>query len=359
MAAAHPAGARALDPRPQRVAVFRALQLGDMLCAVPALRALRRALPEARVTLVGLPGAADFVARFPTLIDELLPFPGWPGMPEQPPEPSAWPAFLAAARSRRFDLAIQLHGSGALTNTLLPTLAAARYAGFVPTDAQPPSPDFISWPEHLPEILRYTALVEHLGAPVEDITLSFPLSAQDEAACDELVRQRGLVPARTVLVHPGARLASRRWGAPRFAVVARELARRGLVIAVTGTAQERPLARHILAAVPKAHDLIDATPLGVLAALVSRCRLVVCNDTGMSHVAAAVRTPSVVVASGSDVRRWAPLDAARHPVLWRDMPCRPCAHAVCPMRGHPCASLVEADAVLDTALRQLASWRPA
>jgi ADP-heptose:LPS heptosyltransferase len=73
----------------------------------------------------------------------------------------------------------------------------------------------------------------------------------------------------------------------------------------------------------------------------------------MSHVAAAVGAPSVVIASGSDVGRWAPHDISRHRVLWHDVPCRPCMHLACPT-GHECANgvavadvLAAADAMLE------------
>jgi ADP-heptose:LPS heptosyltransferase len=102
----------------------------------------------------------------------------------------------------------------------------------------------------------------------------------------------------------------------------------------------------------RAHDLAGKTTLGGLAALLERVPLVVCNDTGISHLAAALRTPSVVVASGSDTSRWAPADALRHRVLADYPACRPCSHRVCPV-GHVCARNVEVDDVIATARAQL------
>jgi ADP-heptose:LPS heptosyltransferase len=94
--------------------------------------------------------------------------------------------------------------------------------------------------------------------------------------------------------------------------------------------------------------LAGATSLGGVAALVARARLVVANDTGISHIAAALKAPSVIVASGSDARRWAPLDRQLHRVLHFDTDCRPCAHPTCPI-GHPCALGVSAEQVIDEA----------
>ena len=147
-------------------------------------------------------------------------------------------------------------------------------------------------------------------------------------------------------LHPGSQLASRRWPAERFANVGDALAGEGFQVVLTGTVAEARLTRRVAGAMRAAvGDLAGRTPLGSLGAIVARARLLVSNDTGVSHIAAALRTPSVIVACGSDPRRWAPLNRTLHRVLSHEVECRPCAHADCPV-GHPCALGVSTDDVL-------------
>jgi ADP-heptose:LPS heptosyltransferase len=341
------------NPPPRRIAVFRALQLGDLLCAVPALRALRQAAPKAHITLLGLAGAREFVQRFNRYVDDLLVFPGIDAFPEQTPRLDGLPAFFAVAREEQFDLALQMHGSGAQSNDIVARLGAREWAGFVPNQGEEVPGLRLAWPDALPEPQRYLALMRWLGLPAVDAALEFPLTEADWCEAGELIRTSGLQAERTIVLHPGARLPSRRWPAERFAAVARQLAEEGWQVAITGAGFERPLAAEVAQlAAGCTVDLSGRTSLGALAGLVANARLVICNDTGVSHVAAAVHTPSVVIASGSEVRRWAPLDRHRHVVLSVQTPCRPCHHWVCPI-GHPCALGVSVDGVLATARHQL------
>src|SRR5690349_14627850 len=113
-----------------KIAIFRALQLGDLLCAIPAARAIRGAYPDARVALVGLPLARELAMRFSSYFDGFLEFPGFPGLPEHRPDFARIPRFFEEAGRERFDLVLQMHGSGELTNPLAVLMGGALTAGF-------------------------------------------------------------------------------------------------------------------------------------------------------------------------------------------------------------------------------------
>jgi ADP-heptose:LPS heptosyltransferase len=99
--------------------------------------------------------------------------------------------------------------------------------------------------------------------------------------------------------------------------VARWLAGHGLTVALTGTAEEAELTRVVALSAP-ARDLAGRTDLGSAAALFEGARMLICNDTGVSHLAAALKVPSVVLSTGNNPSRWAPADTRRHRVLCRD-----------------------------------------
>ena len=173
-------GFRLADARPRRIAVVRALQLGDLLCALPALRALRAACPDAEITLVGLPWANEFVERFDGYLDGFLELPGWPGLPETPPRIKDVPAFLARAQRARFDVAIQMHGSGAVTNPLTMLLGARVTAGFFPSGEDCPDGErFLPYPESVHEAEKLLRLLQFFGVPHRGDELEFPLRPAD------------------------------------------------------------------------------------------------------------------------------------------------------------------------------------
>ena len=296
-----------------RIAVLRALVLGDMLCAVPALRSFRKAFPSAEITLVGLPWAPAFVERFGSYLNDFLELPGYPGLLEREPDVRAVPDFLREAQSRSFDLVVQLHGSGEVTNPLALLLGGGRTAGFYPDGGWCPDAEaFAVYPDRGPEPIRLLRLPEFIGLPVDGPQLEFPVHDEDRA---ELAKTAGDLGEYAV-VHAGARLPSRRWSAAGFAAVGDALAERGLRVVLSGVEAEAPITAEVADAMSApAVDLAGRTSLGGLGALLEHARLLVTNDTGVSHMAAALRVPSVVVFTASDPRRWAPLDGALHRVV--------------------------------------------
>ena len=319
--------AHALVPEGGRVVIFRALPgLGDFLCVTPALRALRRHRPDVQVSYVGLPSTAFLVRRYPHLVDRFLAFPGYHGLPESEADPRRVAAFLRLCREIRFDLAIQLHGSGTVSNDVVRQLGAARVAGFLPAAVEEPSaagvddsvaprsrtggraaalpPLFLPWIEAMPEIERCVALMAHLGWPSDDLRPEFSIAPGTLASGIE---------GAYVVVHAGASTAQRRWPVESFRDVAASIARRGLRIVLTGTTEDRERNGAIADGLPAdTLDLAGRTTLDELAVVLRGSRLLVANDTGVAHLAAALDVPSVVVFTGSDESRWAPLDRERH-----------------------------------------------
>jgi ADP-heptose:LPS heptosyltransferase len=306
------------------VLVMRALPgLGDFLCVTPALRGLRAALPHARISLLGLESTRDLVARYPHLVDDFIEFPGFPGLPERLVDPEALLELLRRFRGH-FDLALQMHGSGTFTNSFLPLLGARTTAGFYTPPQVCPNPrTFAPYPKALPEPLVWLSLLEFLGLPTLGDPLEFPLSTHDEVALDGVLREVGVATQTSLgsiaVVHVGASDARKRLDAAMLAGVADGLAARGFTVLLTGSREEASLARAVRGhASSRFSDLVDLsgrTSLGTLGALVRRAKIVVTADTGVSHLASALRTPSVVVFTTGDLQRWAPLERERHRVV--------------------------------------------
>jgi ADP-heptose:LPS heptosyltransferase len=275
------------------------------------------AFPQAHIALIGLPWANAFVDRFRRYLDEFIEFPGYPGLPERPAMIETIPTFLADMQRRRFDLAIQMHGSGQYVNQLLTLLGAETNAGFALAGEHCAEERlFMSYPDHIPETERHLALLRHLEIPADNSRLEFPLDESDMTTFRLLQTVHGLQPGSYVCLHPGGRGSLRRWAPHLFSRVGDQLIERGYRVVITGTEAERPIAEIVMAHMHgNATDLVGQTDLGTLAVLLSQSALLIANDTGVSHMAAALEVPSVIVCVGSDPARWSPENRALHRVL--------------------------------------------
>jgi ADP-heptose:LPS heptosyltransferase len=305
---------------PRTIAIVRALPgLGDFLCLVPALRALHYAFPAAEIVLIGLPQVRSWVDRFRDYLQGFLEFPGFPGIPEVPFLPDRTARVVDQIRRLKFDWVLQLHGNGSCINRFALLLGARMSAGFFPVGQSCPDPkSFLPYPEQASEVWRSLKLIEFLGVPLRGDALEFPLDFADWQAWESLT-DRYHLPINYVCLHPGASGSHKRWSPEQFAIVGDALVERGLSVVLTGTAAEAQLTKTVAQKMTyEAIDLAGQTDLGCLAVLLKKSRLLVCNDTGISHLAAALKVNSVVVFSGSDPQRWAPQNRLRHRIVISD-----------------------------------------
>jgi ADP-heptose:LPS heptosyltransferase len=296
----------------QKIAIFRALQLGDMLCAIPAIRALRSVYPDAHITLLGLAWEESLLTRFPGYFDAFIEFPGYPGLPEQEPDLKRFPAFLNAMQQEQFDLVLQMQGNGSIVNPMLALFNGRYTAGYWRREDYCPDPAlFLEYPEHVNEIERHLLLMNHLGIPSQGKELEFPISAQDKDEFEQL--HLPLTPGEYICIHPGSRGSWRQWPTELFASLADHFASLGWQIVLTGTKQEIPLTMEVASKMQyTAINAAGITKLGSLAVMIKHARALFSNCTGVSHIAAALQTPSIVISMDGEPDRWGPLNKQLH-----------------------------------------------
>src|SRR6266702_3494639 len=291
----------------RRIAIFRALQLGDLLQAIPALRAIRSGFPDAEITLIGLPWAKSFIQRFHHYVDRFVEFVGFPGIAEVEVIPERIAGFIEEQRVYGYDLAIQMHGSGRTSNRFILALGAKMTVGYC------------------------------TGLDQEELTLSAPC-----------------LDRPWIGLHAGARPSSRRWPVQYFASIADELTLKyNAQIILTGSADEKLIVQAVETQMKtRPLNLAGETSLGGLAALISELDLFVSNDTGPAHIANALDTPSITIFGPADYRRWAPLDQLHHPIVRSSVECSPCSYLDCPI-DHRCLRWIPPTMVMTVAGRLL------
>lgn len=305
------------ESRIKKIGVFRALQLGDMICAVPAVRSLKSAIPDSEITLIGLPWAKEFTDRFSYYFSHFISFPGYPGLPEQKWSASSFTEFLQQVSKVKFDLIIQMHGNGSIINPMIHLLGAKKTAGFYKEPHYRPDEKlFMEYPDDLPEIYRHLELMKFLGASEMQAELEFPIDSQEELSMKKLLKRYKLEENEYVCMHCGARDERKWWSIKNFVEIGDYISQKNLQVVLTGTESESKIIKEVENRMRfPAINLAGKTDLGTLAAIVKSARMLFSNDTGVSHIAAAVKTPSVIVFLFSDPVRWAPLNKSIHEVI--------------------------------------------
>jgi ADP-heptose:LPS heptosyltransferase len=267
------------------ILVLRALGVGDLATAVPALRGLSAAHHREPLALAAprwLTPLVDLIGG----VSRVLPTDGL--------SPRRW----AVASPR---LAVNLHGRGPESHRLLHAAAPAELWAFAHPDAD--HLDGPEWIDEEHEVHRWCRLLRHYGVATDETDLAL--------AVPELPVPRGVT-----IIHPGAKSPSRRWPPDRFAAVARQLRQAGHRVVITGSAGEQDLRVRVAERAGLPASGLPVTGLDELAALVAHARLVLSGDTGIAHLATAYGTPSVTLFGPMSPRRWGPPPRPHHRAIW-------------------------------------------
>ncbi|HKN88328.1 MAG TPA: glycosyltransferase family 9 protein [Nitrospiraceae bacterium] len=344
----------------ERILCVRLDTLGDVLMTTPAIRALKHASPGRRITLMtSASGAA--AGRLIPEVDEVLIYDA-PWMKAGSSHVDAGPDLDMVEHLRRaaFDAAVifTVYSQSALPAAMLCYLAAIprRLAHC----RENPYELLTHWVRETEpdtclrhEVRRQLDLVATVGARTDDERLSIAIPDRVNTVVDILLTGLIEMGRRFVVIHAGATAVSRRYRPEGFAIVGRRLVEElGYEVIFTGTEPERPLIEEIQAEMrAPSHSLVGSLSLPAFAAVLARASLLVSNNTGAVHVAAAVGTPIVDLYALTNPQHtpW----QVPHRVLFQDVPCKYCYKSVCPEGHHNCLRLVEPDQVLHAAAELL------
>jgi len=353
--------------RVRKLLVVRLDNLGDVLMATPAIAALRAGLPDAHITLLASPSGAAAVP-FLADVDAAIVFAAaWvkgDGEAAAAALGRSETELVERLRSARFDAAVILT---TCTQSALPAALACRMAGIPLRLAhcrENPYGLLSDWVSERDvvadgmrhEVERQLALVASVGFIAADRRLRFAVPSAARSAVAARLARAGVDPARRlVVVHPGASAESRRYPAARFGVAADRVARAAdATIVLSGAAEERSLIDELRGAMTEpAISLAGQLDLGELAALVEAADVLVANNSGPAHLAAALGTPVVDLYALTNPQHTPWLVPAR--VLNHSVPCRNCLKSRCPQGHHDCLRGVAPEAVADAAIELLAA----
>lgn len=285
---------------PRNLLVIHLGQLGDVVLGIPALDALRAAYPEARITaLTGTP--ADQLVRLANLADEVVGV-DRVALRDGPRLKSIGEILRLARRmrSKRFDAVIDIHAF--YESGLLAIVTGARMrVGPRRENRSLPGAYTATAPYDLDLHVsdRYLAVAAAAGAPARVREPRLVPSASDLATVDARLGAAGADGAALVGLNPGAGWENRRWPGDRFVELGKRMIDAGCRVAVFAGPEEAGLGHRLACDIGPGAVGMEGLSLGQLAAALSRCRVVVSNDTGPSHISAAVGTPTVVLMPGN------------------------------------------------------------
>ena len=334
--------------------------LGDVLMMTPAMKALKETQPERRITLLTSKSGAAIASLVPEVDETIVYDPPW--MKATNPPVNSQPEFEMIRHLKRcgFDAAVifTTFSQSPLPAALMAfmadiplRLAHCRENPYYLLTHWVKETDHFDEPHIRHEVRRQLDLVASIGAktPNESLSLRVPLEAIEQV--HKLLMEIGLdVSEPWLIMHPGATASSRRYPAEHFAQAAKQLTSLyGFQILFTGTESEIELVHDIRSGMnAKSFSLVNQLTLEEFAALISLAPLLVSNNTGPVHIAAALNTPVVDLYALTNPQH-TPWHVPQR-VLYHDVPCKYCYKSICPMGHHNCLRMVSPQTVVEAVL---------
>jgi lipopolysaccharide heptosyltransferase II len=345
----------------RNVLCVRLDEMGDLLMTTPALRALKSAGGR-RITVLTSRGAAAIASCIPEIDDVFVHQAPWVKSASPKGEGRGELEMAARLRQRNFDAAVifTVFSQSPLPAAYLCYLAdiprRAAHCRENPYQLLTHRQEEIDEPPHCVrhEVRRQLDLVGALGFPTNDERLSLEVPDHARQAAAHVTKALGLDGVPWVLIHPGASASSRRYPPEHFAVAADLLAGEGRRILFTGGSEDVHLVESVRGRMAHSSaSLAGRLSLEDLLGVIQRAPVVITNNTGPAHVAAALGTPVVVAYAQTNLQH-TPWTAASR-VLWHDVPCKFCLKSICPEGHHNCLRLVRPESVASAALELLTS----
>jgi lipopolysaccharide heptosyltransferase II len=348
--------------RAEHILCVRLDALGDLLMTTPALRALKDSHSGRRITLLTSPAGAEAASLVPSVDDVIIYNAPWMKATAPCVDSRADRAMVQRLQHAGFDAAVifTVYSQNPLPAAMLCyfaeiplRLAHCRENPYQLLTHWVPDPEPDRLVRH--EVRRQLDLVSTVGCRIADERMTLRIPSDPRERIWERLRSHSVdLRFPWVVIHPGASAPSRRYPPEQFAKAARRLVMDvGMQVVFTGSKGERDLIETIRSAMDTpSSSVAGELDLGELAALIALAPLLIANNTGPVHIAAAVGTPVVDLYALTNPQHtpW----RVPHRVLNHDVPCKYCYKSVCPEGHHHCLSLVPPEAIVDAVWAVLA-----
>lgn len=308
-------------------------RVGDMVLSTPVFKALKRSFPAARLTVLASEANKAIIENNPN-VDEIIVYEGIR-------------SFMWNSRSMAYDLAVDLFFAYDFKQAFMTYISGAKYrAGFEISGRE------LFFNVKGPALMPVKNMAEHMldlagavGANKEGCEPEIFLSNRETAEADRLISARGLEESIKIAVHPGAHYPSQRWPAEKFGEVIKAIYDEyGVKVLFFSARGEEHLTEQVCGAAEGKAEVFSGLGLRQFIAVLSRCDLLICNNSGPLHIASALKIPTISVMGPSAYPLWLP-HGRNHIVIRKDVPCISCGRAEC--EDHSCMKRITVEEVME------------